>query len=75
MMKKLREYLQEQINEQLKMAVLSGHKSKDGADKVKIRPVANQGHIFYQASSFQGSKVFHKNYEKQELINFVMQSL
>ena len=75
MMKKLREYLQEQINEQLKMAVLSGHKSKDGADKVKIRPVANQGHIFYQASSFQGSKVFHKNYEKEELINFVMQSL
>lgn len=75
MMKTLKEYLQEQINEQLKGAVLSGKKSADGPDKVKIRPVELKGKVFYQASSFQGTKVFHKNYEKEELLAYIAASL
>lgn len=38
-MKTIREFLEEQINEQLIQAVLSQSRIKEGVSKVKIRPV------------------------------------
>jgi len=38
-MKNLREYLEEQINENLIQAVLSAGRNKDGISKIKIRPI------------------------------------
>lgn len=38
-MKNLKEYLEEQINENLIQAVLSAGRKVDGPSKVKIRPV------------------------------------
>ena len=61
-MKNLREYLEEQINEDLIQAVLSGSRSDSGPSKVKIRPVKLKNQICYQASATEGTKIFHKNY-------------
>ena len=61
-MKNLREYLEEQMNEDLIQAVLSGSRSDSGPSKVKIRPVKLKNQICYQASATEGTKIFHKNY-------------
>ena len=49
-MKTIREFLEEQINEQLIQAVVSGRRTGEGPSKVKLRPVELKGQIFYQAS-------------------------
>ena len=59
-MKNLKEYLEEQINENLIQGVLSGNKTGSGPSKVKIRPIMLKGSICYQASATEGPKVFHK---------------
>ena len=53
-MKNLREYLEEQINENLIQAVLSAGRNKDGISKIKIRPIRLKGQICYQASATEG---------------------
>ena len=46
MMKTIREFLEEQINEQLIQAVVSGRRTGEGPSKVKLRPVELKGQIF-----------------------------
>ena len=60
MMKNLREYLEEQMNEDLIQAVLSGSRSDSGPSKVKIRPVKLKNQICYQASATEGTRFFIK---------------
>ena len=74
-MKNLREYLEEQINENLIQAVLSAGRNKNGISKVKIRPIRLKGQICYQASATEGQKVLHKNYGRTELIEYVEKEL
>ena len=74
MMKTIEEYLEEQINEQLNQAVLSGSRS-DGPSKVKIRPVEIKGKVMYQASETVGTKVLHRNYQREELIGYLKNML
>lgn len=69
-MKTIDEYLEEQINEQLCQAILSGSRG-DGPSKVKIRPVEIRGKVVYQASETVGTKVLHKNYSREELISYL----
>lgn len=45
-MKTIREFLEEQINEQLIQAVVSGRRTGEGPSKVKLRPVELKGQIF-----------------------------
>lgn len=71
MMKNLREYLEEQINEDLIQAVLSGSQSASGPSRVKIRPVKLKNQICYQASATEGTKIFHKNYTQEQLIEYL----
>ena len=70
-MKTLREFLEEQFNEQLILAVMSGSRNVEGPSKVKIRPVELKGQIFYQASATYGAKVIHKNYNSEEILIYV----
>ena len=74
-MKNLREYLEEQINENLIQTVLSAGRNKDGISKIKIRPIRLKGQICYQASATEGQKVLHKNYGSTELIEYVEKEL
>ena len=66
-MKTIREFLEEQINEQLIQAVVSGRRTGEGPSKVKLRPVELKGQIFYQASMTEGTKVYHKNFTREEM--------
>ena len=54
---------------------LSGKRSDEGPDKVKIRPVELKGEIRYQASAFVGTKVLHTNYSGEELRDYLEREL
>lgn len=71
----LRAYLEEQINEELRQAVLSGRRTGDGPEKVKVRPVSLKGRVQYQISETEGPKVFHKNLDREEAIRYLEQGL
>ena len=73
-MKTIDEYLEEQINEQLCQAILSGSRG-GGPSKVKVRPVEIRGKVVYQASETVGTKVLHKNYSREELILYLKAGL
>ena len=75
MMKTIREFLEKQINEQLIQAVLSGRRTGEGPSKVKLRPVELKGKICYQASMTEGPKVYHKNYSREEIIDYLEKSM
>ena len=45
-MKTQNDFFDKLLNEQLIQAVLSGSRRKDGASRVKIRPVELQGEIY-----------------------------
>ena len=75
MMKTIREFLEEQINEQLIQAVVSGRRTGEGPSKVKLRPVELKGKLCYQASVTEGTKVYHKNYSREEIIDYLEQAM
>ena len=60
------EFLEELINEELILAVLSGCRKKDAPDRVRIRPVELKGEILYQASASLGTKMFHRNCARKQ---------
>ena len=66
-MKTIREFFEEHINEQLIQTVVSGRRTGEGPSKVKLRPVELKGQIFYQASMTEGTKVYHKNFTREEM--------
>lgn len=74
-MKKLIDFLEEQFNERMIQAVLSGQRRDDGPSKIKIRPVELKGQMFYQASAAEGTKVFHTNYRREEVLSYVKDAL
>lgn len=74
-MKTIQEFLENQISEDLILAVLSGSRKKDIPTRVRIRPVELKGRILYQASSTVGQKVLHSNYTREELLSYMEQCL
>lgn len=48
---------------------------KGNSSRVRIRPVELKGRILYQASSTVGTKVFHENYTRKELLAYMEQAL
>ena len=74
-MKTLHDFLNEQLTEDLILAVLSGSRKKDAPSRVRIRPVELKGKILYQASATEGTKVLHTNYTREELLDYVENAL
>ena len=69
------EFFDELINENMILAVLSGCRRKDAPSRVRIRSVEVKGEILYQASVPEGAKMLHRNYRREELVDFLKESL
>ena len=67
-MKTYQEFLEEQFDQEMMLAVLSGQRQKgdDIPSKVRIRPVEIRGTVCYQATAAVGQKAIHKNYTLEE---------
>lgn len=68
------ELINQCICEKLIDLTISGQKKKSAEMpvKIKIRPVVMKEEMQYQASEYIGTKVFHKNYRKEELTEKVL---
>ena len=63
----LQRILEESLDEKLNMIVLSNSRDEAVAAKAKIRPVLIGGALKFQETKYQGTKVFHENFTKDEL--------
>lgn len=67
-MSELQNVLREALDEKLNRIVLSNSKDAAVAVKAKIRPVLIGGKLKFQETKYQGTKVFHENFAKDEMI-------
>ena len=72
-MEKLRQLLDNYIknNEVILRATASNPRDRKKISKLRVRPISNKGALYYQAESFIGTKVFHKNIASGELAEFI----
>ena len=68
MKEQLAALLQDTVDEGLYQIILSNPVKKDRAFKIKIRPVMIKDSILFQKTVYEGTKVFHDNLERDEII-------
>ena len=68
----MKELLLESINENLNKIIISNSRNKEKVNKVKIRPIMIKEELRYQETAFIGEQVFHKNYDRDEMIGRIM---
>ena len=71
-MDELQLLLEQMLNDRLTQIILSNSTDAKRASKVKIRPVMLQERLYYQKTSYIGTKVFHENLEKQQIIKEIL---
>lgn len=67
------EKLEKYIDENLVDIVISNSSNSEAIKKVKVRPIHLKEQIKLQVTSYQGTKVFHKNYDKDQFIELLEQ--
>jgi SAM-dependent methyltransferase len=67
-MEELKALLETILNEELLHIVISGQKTKEAIQKIRIRPVESKSDLRFQAALWDGKKEFHRNYSAAELI-------
>lgn len=68
MEKKELDSLSKYIDETLVDIVISNSSNGELIKKVKVRPIQVKDEVKLQVTSYQGTKVFHKNYDRQEFL-------
>lgn len=71
-MEELRQVLEDLLSEKLYQIIISNPRRKEGVFKIKIRPVMVKGQLLFQETAYEGSKVFHENYEKQDMLHKIL---
>ena len=66
-MNELRQLLQENLNIEFISAVLSNPRNKDGASKIKVRPLMKDEKLM-----FQNNQAFHTNAEAEEAVSLIL---
>lgn len=60
-MEKIKELLKESLNLEFISATLSNPRVKDGAKKVKVRPILKKDTLLFQCEEHKNNQVFHEN--------------
>ena len=71
-MNELRQLLQENLNIEFISAVLSNPRNKDGASKIKVRPLMKDEKLLFQLEVFQNNQAFHTNAEAGETVSLIL---
>lgn len=71
-MEELRALLEECLDAELLHIVVSGQRTKEAIQKIKVRPLQGRSGLVFQAALWDGKKEFHKNYEKNEMISALL---
>lgn len=67
-MEELREVLNNILSDRLYQLILSNPRKKEGAFKVKFRPVMVKGELLFQMTVYEGTKVFHENMDRPKAL-------
>lgn len=67
--------LRETVDDGLYRIILSNPRQRDGAFKIKIRPVMIKGALLFQKTTYEGTQVFHDNQEREELVRQIEELL
>ncbi|MCH5275742.1 MAG: SAM-dependent methyltransferase [Lachnospiraceae bacterium] len=71
-MEKLRELLNELVNEKLSKLILSNPVDSGKGSKLTVRPLLIKGELCYQETLYRDNKVFHYNTAREEIIERMM---
>ena len=71
-MEELKKVLASLLSEKLYHIIISNPRQKEGAFKIKIRPVLVKEHILFQKTVYEGTKVFHENMDRQEALKIIL---
>ena len=74
-MERVRELLEETLNEKLNQVIISNKRKADVGKKVVIRPFEESGQLLFQLAEYRGNQVFHKNCEQRETIQHTIELL
>ena len=74
-MERLKNILEEQLNENLSQIVISNPRRMALAQKIKIRPVLLKEQLNFQVTEYKGKQVFHENMEKQAVAAYVIEQM
>ena len=74
-MQRLKDILEEQLNENLSQIIISNPRRMALAQKVKIRPVLLKDVLNFQVTEYKGKQVFHENLEKSATINYIAEQM
>ena len=61
-------FLEECCSDKMQRMIFSNPRDKMLGEKVKIRPVKKNGELYFQGETTRGTKVYHSNYKREELI-------
>lgn len=68
-MEEIRKLLEQSLNIDFIGATLSNPKDKNGAHKIKVRPILKKDTLLFQCEEHKNNQVFHNNYEAQKAGN------
>ncbi len=71
-MEELKKHLEELLSEKLYQIIISNPRNKEGAFKIKIRPVLVKEQLLFQETISRDTRVYHENLEKQEIISKIL---
>lgn len=66
-MKELEQAVYCLLSDRLYQIIISSPRSREGAFKIKIRPILIKGRLLFQETVYQGTQVFHTNREKEDM--------
>ncbi|MDO4303515.1 MAG: SAM-dependent methyltransferase [Bacillota bacterium] len=67
-MEELRSRLSDFLSDRLYQIIVSNPRNKEGASKIKVRPIMKRGEIQFQETTTVGTQVFHENYTKDVML-------
>lgn len=71
-MKELNRTIYDLLSDKLYQITISSPRSKEGAFKIKIRPILIRGTLLFQETVYQGIQVFHTNREKEDMCRQIL---
>ncbi len=68
---KVRELLEENLNENTVRAVVSNRRRKQAAKKIVFRPFLERGHLKFQKEEYRNDQVFHENIDRTTAVEYI----
>lgn len=75
LMENLRRVLEESLDIEFISAVLSNPRDKEGATKMKVRPMMVKEELVFQCEEFKNNQAFHRNLNAEEAVPYLEEQM